>query len=151
MIFVKRLLLTTLLAVGFAMPVVNPVAASEDRVYFSWGGEPRVPECLDNSVQSAVSARVARAYSGYYDGRVIVGIDRIVETAYELGTPSPLARRFCEGRATLSDGTETYVFYKVVEHAGFVGIRWNVEACLSGLDRWHVYDAYCRTVRPGRS
>lgn len=149
--FMKRLVMTAWLAAGIIIPAANPVAASEDRVYFSWSAEPRIPECLDNSVQSAVSARVARAYSGYYDGRVIVGIDRVVETGYELGTPSPLARRYCEGRATLSDGTEAAVFYKVVEHAGFVGIRWNVEACLLGLDRWHVYDGSCRTTRPGRS
>lgn len=144
MSLLKRLVLSTVIAAGLA----SPAAAASDRVYFSWNSEPRLPDCVDASVQSAVSASVARAVPDYYDGRVIVGLDRIVETAYELGTPSPLARRYCEGEATLSDGTATRVFYKVIEHAGFVGIRWNVEACLSGLDKWHVYDGYCRTVRP---
>ncbi|NRG17679.1 hypothetical protein HPQ64_08260 [Rhizobiales bacterium] len=77
-----------------------------------------------------------------------MNLDRVVETGYQIGNPSPLARRYCEGHATLSDGNIHRVYYKVVEHQGFVGIRWNVEACLAGLDRWRVYDGNCRTVRP---
>ncbi|WP_417686418.1 cytoplasmic protein [Roseibium sp.] len=123
-------------------------AMAENRVYFSHNRDPRLPECTSESVQSAVAGTLARAQISYADGRTITAIDRITEVAYRENGISPLARRYCRGTATLTDGTSRTVHYRLEEHAGFVGVRWNVEACLSPLDKWHVYGAYCSTVRP---
>jgi hypothetical protein len=129
---------------GFA----TPAAADEFRAYFSFGGEKRLPECTAASVQSAVTGSVARARQDYYGGRTIMGINEIREVAYRVNGISPLARRYCRGKASLSDGSYQSVHYLVEEHAGFVGVSWNVEACLAPLDKWHVYGAYCSTARP---
>lgn len=128
--------------------VAAPATADETRVYFSFSGEKRLPDCTAASVQSAVAGSVARARKDYYDGRTILNIDGIIEVGYRVNGVSPLARRFCTGKASLSDGSIQAVHYMVEEHAGFVGVSWNVEACLAPLDKWRVYGAYCSTIRP---
>lgn len=128
--------------------VSAPASADDTRVYFSFSGEKRLPDCTAASVQSAVAGSVARARKDYYDGRTILNIDRIIEVGYRVNGISPVARRFCTGTASLSDGTIQAVHYMVEEHAGFVGVSWNVEACLAPLDKWRVYGAYCSTIRP---
>lgn len=122
--------------------------AEENRAYFSFGKEPRLPDCSASSVQSAVTGSVARARKDYNGGRTILAIDDIKEVAYRVNGISPLARRYCSGRASLSDGSRYSVYYLVEEHAGFVGVSWNVEACLAPLDKWHVYGGQCSTARP---
>ena len=140
-----RLLLSSMIVcASFAAPAV----AEEHRAYFSFGGENRLPECSAASVQSAVAGSIASARRDYYEGRTILGIDGIQEVNYRVNDISPLARRYCHGTASLSDGSYQAVYYMVEEHAGFVGIGWNVEACLAPLDKWRVYGAYCSTVRP---
>lgn len=81
-------------------------------------------------------------------GRTITGITKIHEVSYRVNGVSPLARRYCRGTASLSDGSIRSVHYLVEENAGFVGVSWNVEACLAPLDKWRVYGAYCSTTRP---
>jgi hypothetical protein len=128
--------------------VAAPAAADEHRVYFSFSGEKRLPDCTAASVRSAVAGSVARARKDYYAGRTIVSVDDIREVAYRENGVSPVARRYCRGQAGLSDGSVQSVHYMVEEHAGFVGVGWNVEACLAPLDKWRVYGAGCSTVRP---
>jgi hypothetical protein len=123
-------------------------AKAEERPYFSWNGDPRVPACEDVAVQNAVAGRVARADVEYGRGLTIRAMERIVETGFSVNRPSPYARRFCEARAAMSDGRERRVYYAIMEHAGFVGLGWKTEACVAGVDPWRVYDARCRTVRP---
>lgn len=140
-----RLILSTLaVCAAFSLPA----AAQEFRTNYSFGGEKRLPDCTASSVQRAVRGTVRRAKNDYFGGKKIVEIDEIQEVAYRVNGVSPLARRYCSGKAGLSDGTFQVVHYLVEEHAGFVGVRWNVEACLAPLDKWRVYGAYCSTVRP---
>lgn len=140
-----RLSLATLAVCAIVTP---PAVADDFRAYWSFGGDNRLPECTAASVQSAVAGSVARAKQDYYGGRTILGIDNIAEVAYRANGISPLARRYCRGKANLSDGSYQSVHYLVEEHAGFVGVSWNVEACLAPLDKWRVYGAYCSTTRP---
>ncbi|SDU28760.1 cytoplasmic protein [Stappia sp. ES.058] len=130
-------------------PTLQPAeAGGGDRPYFSWNGEPRVPTCDTAAVRRAVAGQIARADADYLGGIAIEDMSRVVETAYTQGRPSPYARRFCEARAEMSDGRTRRVYYAIMEHSGFVGVSWNLRACVAGLDPWRVYDARCRTVRP---
>nr|WP_155197549.1 cytoplasmic protein [Roseibium hamelinense] len=125
-----------------------PATGAENKAYFSFNRDPRLPECQAASVTAAVAGTVARAETSYTGGRTITAIDAVREVGYRVNDISPLARRFCRGTASLTDGTQHTVHFKLVEHAGFVGVGWNVEACLSPLDKWRVYGAYCSTTRP---
>lgn len=140
-----RLILSTLaVCTAFAMPSV----AEENRAYLSLSGKNRVPDCTARSVQSAAAGSIARANKDYYGGRTIVGINEVREVAYHVNGISPLARRYCTGEASMSDGSQQHLHYLIEENAGFVGVSWNVEACLAPLDKWRVYGSHCSTARP---
>lgn len=117
----------------------------------SAGGYDRgpVPFCDTPGVLSKIASRFAYASHGAYQTFVeIEAIERVRELAFKPGDPGLIDRRFCQGHALLSDGTHPKVYYMIEERQGFASIGWNVEFCLPGHDRWHVYDAWCRTVRP---
>lgn len=108
----------------------------------------RLPACETPSVLSAAMTRIAAADKDYRDGITIHAIDRISQSAYREPLGSPFAQRYCSGRATLSNGRQQTVYFRVVEGRGFLGQIWGVQTCLPGLDRWHVYDGKCKAIRP---
>ena len=57
-------------------------------------------------------------------------------------------RLYCTANAAMSDGQTRTLWYLVEYDEGFAGFFGdNVEFCLSGLDRWNVYDGHCRVLR----
>ncbi|OJX99441.1 MAG: hypothetical protein BGP07_05340 [Rhizobiales bacterium 63-22] len=69
-------------------------------------------------------------------------------TRYEPKTnPAEIERTYCEATAVLSNGENRPVWYMVEEGQGFVSVGRNVEFCVAGFDRWHVYDGHCRVLR----
>jgi len=82
----------------------------------------------------------------------IVGVEKIREVKTEVDRPSPIARRWCAGRVTLSDGTRSTMTWLVERGVGFAGpgFAWvpdAVDFCVAGHDRWRVHDGTCRTTR----
>ena len=60
---------------------------------------------------------------------------------------SPIGRRYCAATAILSDGDGRDIWYLIEEGMGFASIGDNVEFCVSGFDRWMVYNGRCRVLR----
>jgi capsid protein len=58
----------------------------------------------------------------------------------------PIGRRYCGATAHLSDGRQGSVWYLIEEGMGIIGIGDNVEFCVSGFDRWYVYNGRCRVL-----
>lgn len=57
-------------------------------------------------------------------------------------------RLYCKANAGMSDGNTRTLWYLIEYGEGFAGAFGdNVEFCLSGLDRWNVYDGHCRVLR----
>lgn len=78
----------------------------------------------------------------------IVDFSRIYEQRFLHETEDrPIARRYCGATAHLSDGRERSVWYLVEYGMGFASIGDNVEFCVSGFDRWNVYNGHCRVLR----
>lgn len=78
----------------------------------------------------------------------ITDFQRIHEHRYEPSTESsPIGRRYCGATVVLSDGIDRDIWYLIEEGAGFASIGNNVEFCVSGFDRWYVYNGRCRVVR----
>lgn len=134
--------------------------------------EKRVPACDDQAVQAKLVHSIASADPRYY-GFTVKGLQRIEQSAVVDNRDSPLARRYCTARLDLvplpanlphgktppkntlfgdvrapTEPEQRFAYYMVEEKAGFVGVSFNVEVCIAGLDRWRVYDGVCRTVRP---
>lgn len=60
----------------------------------------------------------------------------------------PIGRRYCGAKVTLSDGRDRDVWYLIEAGMGLAGIAGdNVEFCVSGFDRWYVYNGRCRVLR----
>lgn len=59
----------------------------------------------------------------------------------------PIGRRYCGAKVVLSDGQNRDIWYLIEEGQGFAGIGNNVEFCVSGFDRWYVYNGRCRILR----
>lgn len=59
----------------------------------------------------------------------------------------PIERRYCHAQAALSDGRSRSVWYLIEHPMGFAGVGSNVEFCVAGFDRWHVYNGNCRVLR----
>jgi hypothetical protein len=77
-----------------------------------------------------------RAFSGVHEHRYLAKSEM-----------RPIAKRYCGAKVHLSNGHSRDLWYLIEDGMGFASIGDNVEFCISGLDRWNVYDRYCRVVR----
>jgi hypothetical protein len=59
----------------------------------------------------------------------------------------PIARRYCAATVDLSDGRSRKIWYLIEDGMGLAGMGDNVEFCVSGFDRWMVYNGSCRVLR----
>lgn len=78
----------------------------------------------------------------------IVDFRRIHEHRYlPAGEDSSISRRYCGATVALSDGHDREIWYMIEEGQGYASIGDNVEFCVSGFDRWMVYNGACRVLR----
>lgn len=110
-------------------------------------GDETVPKCDDPSVVKAAVRFASRAQPVYRVPRV-VRFTPLGEARNGYYNPSPLVRRYCKASVELDTGEHTRAHYFVEEDSGFVGLSWKVYVCISGHDRWRVYDGRCRVARP---
>lgn len=59
----------------------------------------------------------------------------------------PIARRYCTAHVDLTDGHNRQIWYLIEGGMGFASIGDGVEFCVSGFDRWLVYNGFCRVLR----
>lgn len=106
-----------------------------------------LPACADQKVVNA-ALKFTNAAEPIYRVERVAAIDNVFEQKLDVDNPSPLARRYCRGRAVFEDGRATTAFFRLEEAGGFAGVGWSVNVCLEGYDAWRVYDGFCRTARP---
>ncbi|WP_274426804.1 hypothetical protein [Chelativorans sp. YIM 93263] len=106
--------------------------------------------CAHKSVRGAIRSRFRHqvTHVPHLPNVDIVDFYGARLTRYEPATPnSPIERRYCAATALLSSGDNRPIWYLIEYGQGFAGIGDNVEFCVSGFDRWNVYDAACRVLR----
>lgn len=59
----------------------------------------------------------------------------------------PIGRQYCEADVMLSDGESRNIWYLIETDQGFASFGNNVEFCVSGFDRWYVYNGACRVLK----
>ena len=83
--------------------------------------------------------------------RIAIGID-LAKEAVKLAAKNERRARFITGdtrtRIALNDGSLHRVDYSVRENLGLFGWTWNVNWCVSGLDRHRSYAPDCKMARP---
>ena len=109
-----------------------------------------VPACNDPSVLGKISSRFSSRETYWNSGLEIAGFDNLVETGYRTNGLDYFVRRYCTGRALLSDGKARKVTYAIGgAEQGWLGVLGSgVEWCIDGLDRNLAYGADCRAARP---
>lgn len=96
-----------------------------------------------------ISSEFAQKESIHWNSDLrIYGFERIREVAFRPWHADTIPRRFCEARATVSDGKVTTVRYSIIEDGGVAGFGIGVEWCVVGYDRNWAYNPACRIARP---
>jgi len=147
-----------LLVLGIAMALLRPAAAAsigpaslgEGIFNAAFDRHGVIPTCDHPRVEGKIKSRFRRYAARHMLERDlrIEAFRQIRQARYEIAMPSPLARRYCRAKAKFDDGRTRRIYYFIEEQAGFAGIGWNVEFCVSGLDPWRIYNGFCRVARP---
>lgn len=131
-------------AQGAAAADLNPVPAPTR--YHDAGPQP----CGDATVLKRISRRFDHQvrHVPHLPQVAITSFEGIHEHRYLASHEDrPIARRYCNATAWMTDGRSRQVWYLIEYGQGFAGIGDNVEFCVSGFDRWNVYNGHCRILR----
>ena len=52
------------------------------------------------------------------------------------------------GTVVVSDGYKRRINFSIREDLGFIGIGWNTETCVDGLDRQYAFAPHCKQAAP---
>lgn len=138
----KRVLLACLLAFSVVAPlgVVAPA--------YAWN-KGNLPACNEPLVISTMINKFRYAdYHTFHWGVRISQMQDVYESPEVIQNTSLIGRRFCRGTALMTDGRYEEVAYLIETKQGFASMSWRVESCLPAYDPWHVYGAWCRSIRP---
>jgi hypothetical protein len=150
----RTLLRTALLSVacltGFAAMAtssryVAPPDRAEERIIPMYGN---LPGCEDPAVLGEITSWFNSREAKFWGPLQALGYDRIRPIGYRPWGDDFIPRRFCTGRVALNDGSLHRVDYSVRESLGLFGYTWNVNWCVSGLDRHRSYAPDCKMARP---
>ena len=134
--------LATLLAAAATLIAVGAGSAQ--------AGDGNVLACEDSGVLARVAKnfRYQVTHVPHLPDVEILRFDKIHQHRFiPRGEKRPIARRYCGATAQLSDGRRRSVWYLIEDRMGFAGVGDGVEFCVSGFDRWHVYNGACRVLR----
>jgi hypothetical protein len=108
-----------------------------------------LPACDDSWALSKIQSRFGTKEGLFWNSALqIVNFDRIREVALRPWADATIPRRWCAGRALISDGQWRTLRYSIVEDGGMIGASWGVEWCVVGLDRNWAYNPNCKEASP---
>lgn len=112
-----------------------------------WRGKP--PACDETEVLAKVLKEVAYGAPRVLGHHLAIEtFDGIDEDATKAHGENWIDWRYCNAMVWLSNGESSEGVYRIEATKGFAPIDWNVEPCPPAYDRWRVYDACCRSIRP---
>ena len=108
-----------------------------------------LPPCDTPAALAKIQARFATKEGRFWNSDLqIVNFDGIREVAFRPWAEGTVPRRFCSGRALISDGRWRPVRYSIIEDGGMIGASWGVQWCVVGIDRNWAYNPNCRAAGP---
>lgn len=124
---------------------VHPADRAEARIIPMYGN---LPACEDPAVIGELASSFNSREATFWGPLQVMTYDRIRETSFRPWGDDYIPRRFCSGRVLLNNGVFHRVDYSVRENLGLFGMTWNVNWCVSGLDRHRSYAPDCQMARP---
>ena len=108
-----------------------------------------LPACADASVLHDITSRFENTEIRFWNsGLRLMGFERVREVAWRPWGLDYIPRRYCTGTVVLSDGYKRRINFSIREDLGFIGIGWNTESCVDGLDRQYAYAPHCKQAAP---
>ncbi len=141
----NAVLAVTLLATGV---LAAPVARAADLIEGVYVSDPGA--CAHPRILARISSKFDHQVRNvaHLPDVSINGFHRIGQTRYLPALENrPVERRYCHAQVALSNGKHRTVWYLLETPWGYAGVGTNVEFCVSGFDRWHVYNGNCRVLR----
>ncbi|MCP4184940.1 MAG: hypothetical protein GY761_16755 [Hyphomicrobiales bacterium] len=110
-----------------------------------------LPSCSEATVHARIVKRFNQAdRTLWHRGTRLKHIRQASERAYNIYPSSQINRRYCRGKAYMSNGRTRRVHFLIEQHMGLASFGWGVEYCLKGSDYWHAYGGWCRVLRKYR-
>ena len=146
---VHWVLLTAILALLWSAPA-DAASWLEKNLYLPGPRyDAALPPCDAPAALSKIQQRFATKEGRFWNSDLqIVSFERVREIAFRPWAESTIPRRFCSGRALISDGVWRRLDYSIIEDGGMIGASWGVEWCVVGLDRNWAYSPRCKMARP---
>lgn len=108
-----------------------------------------LPACADPSVIGYVTRRFAATERAYWGSPLeIATVEHPRELGYRSWGGEFIPRRFCAARTWTSDGRKRRLYYEIGEGFAFASLGWDVNWCVTGLDRSTAYGGACRAAQP---
>jgi hypothetical protein len=150
----KRIM-SVLCAIAMAIPAFTPAQAADVIAPGPYADAGPASPCAEDRNLKAIERRFRiQARKVHHQPRLAIEqITNIRENRHlaKDKTYRAVERIYCRASAHMSDGHSRKLWYLIEVGEGFAGFGLafgdNVEFCLSGLDRWNVYDGYCRVLR----
>jgi len=136
----------------FAAAWCSPVFASNwlEKTLYLWGPrfDSQLPACDNSWALGTIQHRFATKEGRFWNSDLrIESIEQVQEVAFRPWADGTIPRRFCTGRALISDGKVRTVLYSIIEDSGMIGAHWGVQWCVVGLDRNWAYNPRCKMAR----
>jgi hypothetical protein len=143
------------IALGFALAVsaISSVHAASLIEKNFWLSGPRydrdIPACDFPGALDRIIGDFGGKEARFWNSQLqIVGIENIRQTAVLPWAAQSIPRRFCAGTALINDGAKHPIYYSIAEDTGAIGLDWDINFCVVGLDRNWAYGPRCRAARP---
>lgn len=143
-------LVAFVLTAGAALPTVSSAANVLEKSIYLFG--PRydslLPQC--DAALGIIASRFATKESRFWSSNLqITDFADVRETALRpWAADQAMPRRFCSGKARISDGKWRPVHFVITEDTGLIGMSWGVDWCVAGYDRNWAYNPGCKIARP---
>lgn len=143
-----RLFLAAAMLLGLALPAfAGGVVVPAEQRYIPFSGD--LPSCDDSETIWWIKNRFDHTQSTFWNSSLeMVNVDRIHEIGYRSNGVAYIPRRYCVGRAELSDKKFHTVIYQIQERTGIAGYTDGFEWCVVGYDHDFAYAPACSALRP---
>jgi hypothetical protein len=109
----------------------------------------QLPSCDNSWALLTIKRRFASKEFRFWNSNLEINdFEGIREIAYRPWADGTVPRRFCAGRALVSDGKWRTVRYSIVEDGGMISASWGVHWCVVGVDRNWANNPDCRQAGP---
>lgn len=139
-------ILLSMLIVANSLPLFA-ISSAQARI-FDHRWYTSLPVCSEMKVLDNIVQRFNKADASLWHNEIaLVSISGAYERDVNIAIQSSINRRYCRGKAWMSNGKSRTLHFVIEQGMGLAGFKWGVEYCLKGSDRWRAYNGGCRVLR----